>query len=95
MSVLILSGTYLSDCMMQNGHGWGMMNSWTGGLIMWIFFILIIFLLVYIATRIIKPGLPTSPGAGKETPLDIIKRRYAEGQITKEEFESMKKDLQR
>ncbi len=61
---------------------------------MWLFFILIIFLLVYIATRIIKPGMHTHSVAQRDTPLDIIKRRYAEGQITKEEFESMKRDLQ-
>lgn len=61
---------------------------------MLILIILIIILLVYIATKIIKPGATTPSGAGRETPLDIIKRRYAEGQITKEEFESMKKDLQ-
>ena len=29
-----------------------------------------------------------------ETPLDILKRRYAAGEITKEQFESMKKDLE-
>ncbi|SHK15652.1 putative membrane protein [Desulfatibacillum alkenivorans DSM 16219] len=30
----------------------------------------------------------------KETPLDILKRRYASGQITQDEFEQMKKDLE-
>jgi putative membrane protein len=29
-----------------------------------------------------------------ETPLDILKRRYAKGEITKEEFQQMKKDLE-
>ncbi|MEJ2184105.1 MAG: SHOCT domain-containing protein [Nitrospirota bacterium] len=28
-----------------------------------------------------------------ETPLDILKKRYAKGEIGKEEFETMKKDL--
>jgi len=32
--------------------------------------------------------------AGAETPMDILKKRYAKGELTREEFEQMKRDLQ-
>lgn len=32
-------------------------------------------------------------GQSTETALDILKKRYAKGEITREEFEQMKKDI--
>jgi putative membrane protein len=32
--------------------------------------------------------------SGGETPLEILKRRYANGEINREEYEEKKKDLQ-
>ena len=41
---------------------------------------------------------PNSVSSGQrdrlETPLEILKRRYASGEITKEEYDQMKRDLE-
>jgi putative membrane protein len=34
------------------------------------------------------------PGGGMESPLEIMQKRYAGGEITREQFEEMKKHLQ-
>lgn len=36
-----------------------------------------------------------SAGPGRESALDILKRRYAAGEITLEEYERMRRDLER
>ncbi len=82
------------------GHmgGWGhMMNFWWGGGFMWILFFVVIVVVVYFVLQSVKPtsrdsSLRETPG---ETSIDILKRRYARGEISKEEFEQMKKDLER
>jgi len=33
-------------------------------------------------------------GRGQGTPIDVLKRRYAGGQITREQYEQMRKDLE-
>ena len=39
------------------------------------------------------PGFRRLPGSGEDA-LDILKQRYAKGEITREQFEQMKKDLE-
>lgn len=68
--------------------GWNMMG---GGSFLWIFLILVIGGVVYLLVTVSKRRDPEI----KETPLDILKKRYAVGDITKEEYEQMKHDVER
>lgn len=70
--------------------GWSPMMHWGfGGMFMgWFIFVIIIGLVVYIIFRSQdqKSGM-------RDTPMEILKKRYAKGEITKEDFDRMKKDL--
>lgn len=73
-----------------------MMNGMFGGMWFgWLFWIVLIAVIVWAIVRFNNRNLPTNSTniVEKETPLDILKKRYAKGEITKEEFERTKKDL--
>ena len=70
------------------GH---MMDFGFGGIFMWVIFLALAGFIAYLVMQSRKSG--GSGGQPSETPLDILKKRYAKGDITKEEFESLKKDI--
>ncbi len=72
---------------MHWNYGWGMGFGW---LIMIIFWVLVILGVVYLI-KLIAGGARREEK--RDTALDILKQRYAKGEITKEEFEEKKKDL--
>jgi putative membrane protein len=59
----------------------------------------VVWVLILGALVLAALGLPRNRDRGdsrsesRESPLDILKRRYAKGEITKEEFDAMKRDL--
>lgn len=63
------------------------MMGYMGGPFFWIITLIIIFLLIYM----FKDRYDS--GKDKETPLDILKRRFANGNISEEEYISKKESL--
>ena len=77
----------------NNPMGWGFGFGWIFMILFWGLIIWGIFALVRGATGHGYLGRGHS-GHGEKTPSDILKERYAKGEINKEEFESKKKDLE-
>ncbi|MFH1032549.1 MAG: SHOCT domain-containing protein [Chloroflexota bacterium] len=78
------------------GYG-GMMGPWAGGtgwgwfmpILMIVFWGLVIWAIVALVR-----GLSSGGGSRQEeSALDVLKKRYARGEISKEEYEAKKKDL--
>ncbi len=69
---------------------WGC-GMWFG----WIFWVAIIAIIIWLLiNRSNRYGNQTHLNQNFESPLDILKKRYAKGEITKEQYEQMKKDLE-
>jgi len=77
------------------GTGWGnMMGGWNGfGLLGWIPMLLFWILLILGVVALLRYLGRSGQQQENKTPLEILKKRYAGGEINKKEFEEMKKDL--
>jgi putative membrane protein len=74
------------------GSNWGM--GWFGMIFMLAFWVLVIIALIFLVKWLIqatsgKKAAPTSSNRG----LEILKERYARGEIDKAEFDSKKHDI--
>lgn len=68
---------------------------WGGPGITWFIWLLGIVIIVFVVWLLLKSLIQSSnrPYSRDKTPLDILKERYAKGEIDKEEFEQRKADL--
>jgi putative membrane protein len=96
MRLAFFGSITMSGILFAQGHNvchdgwWGYHSFGLGGILMWLVPIILIGLLVYFIFQ--KHGAFKGDST-RETPMDIIKKRYARGEITKEEFERMKEEL--
>ena len=74
--------------------GWGYGMSWLSHIFMAAFWIAILVGIIFLIRWLIVSARPGSSKGGREdSALEILKRRYARGEIEKEEFEEKKRDL--
>lgn len=69
------------------GGGWPMMHSGVGGWFVWILLATVIVIAFYLVVQTQK-GRTT-----RETPLEIFKKHYAKGEITKEDYDRLTREL--
>ena len=75
---------------MMSGHGWmGGLGMGLGGVVMLTFWGALILGIVLLVRSMGAGGGPQA----YSTPLDTLKRRYAAGEITRQQYELMRKDL--
>ena len=84
--------------MMPGGMFGGSWGGWGFGpfgmVLMLVFWVLVIAGIVLVVKWLVEQGrLSGASGQAGESALDILKKRYARGEIGKEEFEAKKKDL--
>ena len=73
------------DYPMMNDYGWG----WSLGMMtFWLAILAVVAIVVFRLLKNHEHGIKSG-----SDPIAIAKERYARGEITKDEFEQMKKDL--
>lgn len=77
----------------RHGMGWGYGMGWFGFIPMVAFWLAVIVAVVFLIRWLIKPRAGEQWARSEDSALEILKRRYARGEINKEEFEEKKKDL--
>jgi len=75
--------------MMDGNWIWGFMG------FAWLFWLVVLGVIAWAVVMVVKNSQRQNEQTGTlDKPVEILKRRYARGEISREEFEQMKKDLE-
>lgn len=74
-----------------SGWGWGM---GFGGIFMILFWVVVILGVVALAKWIFSPGGAAGPSSPARSALEILKERYARGEIDRDQYQQMRRDLE-
>ncbi len=69
---------------MMGSMGWWMVLWWAAGIVV-----------LVLVVRLVAGGARGFPSRGDETPEQILKRRYARGEIERDEYQRRLEDLRR
>lgn len=81
--------------MMGGYYGSGFAGPWMA-VLMLLFWALVIGGVVLLVVWLVRQGSNMAPGSAsrEDTALELLKRRYARGEITRDQFEQMRRDLE-
>ena len=90
----LLSGGMMMFPGMMGYGGFGFGSLW--GIVMMVLWLLVIGGVVALVIWLFQQGrfFETTPASGARSALDILRERYAKGEITREQFEQMRRDLE-
>jgi putative membrane protein len=104
LAVLLLGGVGMMGFGGFGMMGPGMMGGYGGpyaigynplgailSLVLWA---LVIAGIVLLVVWLVRSGHWTGPASGPDSAMEILKARYARGEVTKDQFDAMKRDLQ-
>jgi putative membrane protein len=90
---LVLSAVACApDLDTEHMAGWNHMMGYGGGILVWFLFLILIAVIAYFVIQSTRSR--TRDGAPKETAMEILQKRFARGEISKDEYEERKRILQ-
>ncbi len=75
--------------------GWGGWGGWMGGPLMILIWVLVILAVVYGVRSLIRSGRDDRPASAppRRSALELLEERYARGELEREQYLAMRRDL--